>query len=46
MKIALLIFAVLVIAALLPIAFLVWRAPQGWEDETGFHLGNKGGKHE
>lgn len=23
------------------LALLIWRAPRGWQDEDGFHLGDK-----
>ena len=27
------------VVSLAILAVLVWRAPEGWEDESGFHLG-------
>ena len=32
------IFAVL-IASLLCLCWCAWRAPEGWEDASGFHMG-------
>lgn len=36
------IYFVLISAASLAIlALLIWRAPRGWQDENGFHLGQE-----
>ena len=29
------------VVSLAILAVLVWRAPEGWEDEYGFHLGQE-----
>lgn len=38
-------YVVIAIAFLLvlgiPLAFMLWKAPTGWEDERGFHRGVK-----
>ena len=28
-----------VLLALVALAFLFWRAPEGWQDDSGFHVG-------
>lgn len=28
-------------ASLAVLAFLLWRAPRGWQDDNGFHLGQE-----
>jgi hypothetical protein len=34
-------FLLISIISLAILAFLLWRAPRGWQDEDGFHLGEQ-----